>query len=98
MRCRHFLGELGDRMRRANARDDIFALGVDQIFAVKDFFAAGWVAGEGNSRRAGFAHVAEDHRLDVNRRAPIVRDPILPPINNGAIIHPRAKHRANRAP
>ena len=32
----HFFGELRDRVRRAHAGDDVFALGVDQILAVEN--------------------------------------------------------------
>ena len=34
---RHFLREIGNRMRRAHASNHVFALGVDQIFAVETF-------------------------------------------------------------
>ena len=88
VRSRHFLRQIGDRMRRAHARDDIFALRVDQVFAVKDFFAGGRIARERDTGRARFAHIAKHHRLNVDRRAPIARDAVFPPINNRAIIHP----------
>ena len=85
-------------MRRAHARHHVLALRVDQIFAVKNSFAACWVARECNSGRAGVAHVSEHHCLDIDRRSPIVRESVLSPVNNRAIIHPRAKNRADRAP
>ena len=82
MRGRHFFGELCDRVRRAHARDHVFALGVDQIFAVKNFLAARWIASERDAGRARVAHVAEDHRLDVDRCAPVVGNPVFATINN----------------
>src|SRR5437867_1722480 len=98
MHRRHFLREVGDRMRRAHARDHIFALGVDQIFAVKNFFAACRVAGESNSGRARLTHVSKHHRLDIDRRSRVVRNPIFPAINNCAIVHPRTENCTEGAP
>src|SRR6266699_2726016 len=89
VRCWHLRCQIGDRMRRAYARDDVFALRVNQIFAIEDFFAGGWIARECNSSSACFAHVAKDHRLHVDCRAPIVWDPVLPPINDRAIVYRR---------
>ena len=85
-------------MRRAHACDDVLALRVDQVFAIKDFFSRGRIARECNPGRACFPHVAEDHRLHIDCRAPIVRDAVLPPINDRAIIHPRAENRTDCAP
>ena len=39
----------GDRLRRADAGDDIFALRVDEEFAVEFILAIGRVAGEGDA-------------------------------------------------
>ncbi len=75
-------------MRRAHACDDVFALGVDQIFTVKNFFAAGRIARERDAGRARFAHVAEHHRLDVDRCSPFVRDSVFAAVNNRAVVHP----------
>ena len=88
VRCGHFFRQISDRMRRAHARNNIFALRVDEVFAVENLFSGGRVARESNSRRAGVAHVSKHHRLNVNRRSPFVRDAVLPPINDGAIVHP----------
>ena len=98
VRGRHFLGELGDRVRRAHARDHVFALRVDQIFAVENFFAAGRIARERDAGRARVAHVAEDHRLHIDRRAPVVRNAVFPAINNRAVVLPRTEDGADRAP
>ena len=56
------------------------------------------IAGKGDAGRAGFAHVAEDHRLHVDRRAPFVRDAVLPAIDDRAIVVPGAEDRADRTP
>ena len=84
----HLPGQIGNRMRRAHACHHVFALGVDQIFPIENFFAAGRIARESDSGRAGVAHVAEHHCLDVDRRSPIVRETIFAAINNGAVVHP----------
>ena len=94
----HFPGQIGNRLRRAHAGDHVFALRVDQVFAVENFFAAGRVTRERDPSRAGFAHVAEDHCLDVDRRPPIARNPILSAIDDRPVVHPRTKDRSDCAP
>ena len=98
VRGRHFFREVGDRMRCAHARDHVFALRVDQIFAVENFFAASRIAREGDAGRARVAHVTENHRLDVDGRAPVMRDSVFPAVNNRAIVHPRTEDGSDRAP
>ncbi len=61
---------LVDRLRRAHARDHVLALGVLQVLAVEVLLARGRVAREGHAGGAVVAHVAEDHRLDVDGGAP----------------------------
>ena len=67
---RHVAGQFGDGLRRAHPGHHIFALGIDQVLAVKCFFAAGRIAGEGDAGGAIGAAVAEYHGLDVDRGAP----------------------------
>ena len=93
----HLLGELRHRLRRADAGDHVLALGVDEVLAVEHLFARGRVAGERDARGAGVAHVAEDHRLHVDRRAPLGRDAVLAAVDDGAVVHPRAEHGADGA-
>src|ERR1700724_4149589 len=83
-------------MRRADACDDVFALRVNQIFTVKTFFAACWVAGERDSGRARITHVAEHHCLHVDGRAPLLWNSVLASINSGTLVHPRPENRADR--
>ena len=94
----HFLDQMGDGMGRAHAGDDVFALCVDQIFAVENFFAAGRITCKRNAGSTAFAHVPKHHRLHVHGRAPIVRDSVFAPIDNRAVVHPRTEHRADRSP
>ena len=98
MCSRHFLRKIGNRMGRAHARDDIFTLRVDQIFAVKNFFAAGRVARERHAGRARLPHVAKHHGLHTHRLAPIVGNPVFSAVHNRAIVHPRTEHGTNCAP
>jgi hypothetical protein len=76
---------------RAHAGDHVLALRVDEVFAVKDLFAGGRIAGEGDAGAAFVAGVAEDHRLDVDRGAPLVRDVVFLAVNDGALVVPRAE-------
>ena len=90
--------DLGDLLRRADAGDDVLALRVDQEFAVEPLLAGRRIAGEGDAGRRGVAHVAEHHRLHVDRGAPAFRNVVQAAIGDGARVHPRAEHRADRAP
>src|SRR5690606_27968099 len=70
---------------------------VDQPFAVISLLAGRGVAGEGDAGSAGLAHVAEDHRLDVDRGAPVAGDVVEAAVDPGAVTLPRVEHRADRA-
>ena len=89
---------LADLLRRADAGDDVLALGVDEEFAVELLLAGRGIAGEGDAGRRGLAHIAEHHGLHVDRGAPAFRNAVEPAIGDGALVHPRAEHRADRAP
>ena len=88
----------GDVLRRADAGDDVLALRVDQEFAVQPALAGGRIAGEGDAGGRGVAHVAEHHRLHVDRGAPGFRDVVQPAIGHRAGVHPGGEHRADGAP
>ena len=60
----HYLFQSGNRLRRADAGNDVLTLCVHQEFAV------GRIAGERYARAACITHVAEHHRLHVDRSAP----------------------------
>ena len=85
---RQLLSELADRIRRARARDNIFALGVQQIFAVQLFLTRGWITRESDPRSTVRPHVAEDHGLYVHGRAQVIRNPIDATIIKCATAHP----------
>ena len=89
---------LGQILRRANARDHVLALRVDEELAIIGPVALGRIAREGHARRRGIAHIAEDHRLHVDGGAPIGGNVVQAAIDLGALRLPRSEHRADRAP
>ncbi len=82
------LGILVDGRRGTDACDDILALGIDQILAVKCRIAVTRIAREGHARRRIIAHVAENHGLDVDGRSPFMRDMLDIPVSHGALAVP----------
>ena len=85
---RHF----GNGHRRANACNDVFALRVHKELAHKTFFARGGVTRERNARAAIVAHVAESHHLDVDCRAPRIRNVVVHAVNVCAGVVPRTEN------
>ncbi len=85
---RQLLLELADRIWRARARDYVFALRVQKVFAVKFLLAGGWIAGEGDPGAAVLAHVAKHHRLHVDGSTQIIGNAIDASIIDGAAAHP----------
>ena len=62
--------QLGHGFGRAHAGHDVFALRVDEEFAVEHLLAGGRIAREGDAGAGVLAGVAKDHRLHVDGRAP----------------------------
>ena len=89
---------LADLLRRADAGDHVLALRVDEEFAVQLLLAGRGIAREGDAGRRGLAHVAEHHGLHVDRGAPAFRNAVQAAVGVGALVHPGAEHRADRAP
>ena len=79
---------LRDVLRRPDTSHDILALRIDQELAVEFLFAIGRIAREGDASRRGVAHVAENHGLHVDRRAPTCRDRVEITVFDRARIHP----------
>ncbi len=92
------LGGLVQGVRGADARDHVFALGVDQPFTVELVFAGGGVAGESDAGGGSFAHVAEDHGLHVDGGAPVIGDAFDAAVSDGAFAVPGFEHGADAAP
>ena len=87
-----------DLLRGADAGHDVLALRVDQILAVEEVFARGGVARESDARGGVGAHVAEDHRLHRDGRAPFGRDVVELAVEDGALVHPRTEDGAHGPP
>ena len=85
---RQVLTHLRDVFRATDACNDIFALGIDQIFAVEDVRAAGRVSGESDACAGVLAHVAEHHGADVTGRSPTAVDFILTTVEDGSFAVP----------
>ena len=85
-------------LRRADTGDDVLTLRVHQKLAVKLLVAGRGIAREGNASRRGLAHIAEDHRLHIHRCAPALGNVVQAAIGDRALVHPRSKHGADRAP
>jgi hypothetical protein len=98
VRLRIVLGQLRDRQRRPRAGDDVLALRVPEELAVEDVLARGGVARERNAGARVGAHVAEHHRLHVDRGAPALGDAVQLPVDDRAVVVPRAEDGADGAP
>jgi len=87
-----------DRIGCADTRDDIFSLRVGQPLAVEFVFAGGGITGESDAGGGIFAHVAENHRLDIDRRAPIIGNAFNPAVRYRAFSVPAFEDRADCTP
>ena len=94
---RHDVLELDHRLGGADAGDDVFALGVDEEFAVEFVHAVGGITGEGDAGTGLVAGVAEHHGLDVDGGAPLGGDVVLAAIDDRAVVHPRGEDGAGGA-
>ena len=88
---------MADRRGSANARNDVLALRVHQELAVEVLVAGCRVTGEGNAGARVVAHVAEDHRLDVDRGAPGGGDVVHAAVEHRALVVPGAENGLDRA-
>ena len=92
------LERLFDPLGRAGAGHDVFPLGVDEVVAAEAGRTVGAVAGEPDAGRTVVAQVAEDHRLHVGGRPPVVRNAVLPAVDHRPVVHPAAEHGSDAAP
>ncbi len=90
--------DLGQGLGRADAGHHVLALGVDQELAIEARLAGGRIAREGHPGGRGVAHIAEHHRLHIDRGAPAFRDVVHAAIELGPFVHPAGEHRADRPP
>jgi len=87
-----FGGHFVDVLRRADAGHDVFALRVDQVFAHRGFVARRAVARERHAGAGLVAHVAVDHRADVDGRAEQARHLVDLAVLDRALAVPAAEH------
>ena len=90
--------KLKNGLRRTNACDHILALRIEKKLTIKNFLARCGVASEGDSRTAVISGVTEDHTLDIDGRAPLMRDVIFPAVDDGSFIIPRSENGTDRTP
>ncbi len=95
--ARPFLAAI-DGLRRPDAGDDVLSLRLHEVFPVEDVLARGRISGEGDAGARIPAEVSEHHRLDVDRRPPVVRDAVEATVGLGAIVVPRVEDGADRLP
>ena len=94
----HFVLEPADRFRRADSGNHVFALGVDQVVAVKLVVARVGVAGESDARTRVVAGVAENHGLNVDRRPLQTGDSLDAAVLDGLVPHPAIEDGHDRLP
>ncbi len=85
-----------DRLRGADAGDDVLALGVSEELAVRAALTGRRVARERNARPRTVALVAEDHLHDVHGGAEVVGDVVGAAVHLGARRVPRREHGGDR--
>ena len=88
----HILFKAGDGLGSTDPGDNVFTLGVDEVFTEETFFTGGGVAGKGNAGTAVVAHVTEDHALYVNGGAEVIGDLIDVSVVDGAVGIPGAEN------
>ena len=94
---RQRLAQRADLFRRAYTGHHVFALGVEQVLPEQLRVAVVGIAREGHAGARALAHVAEDHRLHVAGRAPVVRQAMEVAVVHRAPAVPRIEDGLDRA-
>ena len=89
---------LRDLLRSTDTSYYVFALSVDEVFAVEDIFTRTSISAKANTRSRGVAHVAEYHSLDVDSRSPFSWDTFHLTIEDSALVHPAIEDSADSTP
>ena len=92
----HLRHKMFNWVRVADTGHDIFALGIEQVFAHHLLFTSGWVAGKGYASARVIAHVAKDHGHDIDRGAKIIGNVGGLAVVNRFLAHPRFEHSLGR--
>ena len=90
------LAQIIQRQRVADAGDDVFALGIGQVIAVRAGSSGRRITGESDAGATGFAEVSEHHRADVHRGPQVLGNPLAPPVQPRPIGVPRVEDRVDR--
>ena len=91
--CPDFAARQRDLLGRADTGNHVFALSVDEKFAVEIFvFAGGWVTGKCHAGSGIVAGVAENQCLNINRCTDQAPDVVDFPVADGTGIIPGFKH------
>ncbi len=91
----HLLLEGADRLRGADPRDHVLALGVDQELAEEAPLPARGVPREADPGARGGAEVAEHHRHHGHRGAPVVGEPVDAAVVDRLLGPPGVEHRVD---
>ncbi|MBA7636799.1 hypothetical protein ES703_44427 [subsurface metagenome] len=73
-------------------------MGIDEELTVESILAGSRVAGKCYAGSGIFAHITEDHRLNIYCGAPVIRDALNLAIGHRSSAVPRAKYGGNRTP
>ena len=89
---------LRDLLRSTDTGYYVFALSVDEVFAVEDIFTRTSISAKANPRSRGVAHIAEYHSLDVDSCPPFSRDTFHLTIEDSTLVHPAIEDSADSTP
>src|SRR5262245_51956195 len=96
--CGQGINQFVNRSRRTHTGDNVFALGIDEKLAVNAPFTARRIARESDARATTVIEIAENHRLNVDRRSPAMWDFIELSVRDRSVIVPRSKDSADSTP
>ena len=90
IKLRHFVGHFRYGFGRPDTGDHVLTLGVNEVLAIHFIFPSARIAGKADAGRTIVAHIAEDHRDHVDRRAVghLGRDVELAPVIDRPLAHP----------
>ena len=79
-------------LRSPDTCNNIFTLGIHQVFAEELVLTCGWVTCEGDTCTAGLTHVSEDHGLDVDSCSQQSSDVVHKSVLDGSFIIPAVEY------
>ena len=88
----------GNLLRSTDTRNNIFTLGVNQVFTIEEVFTRSSVTAEANPCSRSLTHVTEYHRLYADSRTPFIRNTLHLAVKDGTFVHPGIEHCTNSTP